>query len=181
MFLVMMNLLSNFIFFILIVVIVISIFARWRERIKFINLPMESLLFQPFYCNSWSVLCYEAAVLTVLFRWFIALVSPSKDEILIFFNISKEQLVTCRCYRWSMTLSGLFATIAQSARNLIDLWPGRKKKLLERSKFHKFDLYVEEVSKPTTVMPIWSTDWYKRPVQIWFLKTLFINHSPDER
>lgn len=146
MFLVMMNLLSNFIFFILIVVIVFSIFARWRERTKFINLPMESLLFQPFYCNSWSVLCYEAAVLTVLFRWFIALVSPSKDEILIFFNISKEQLVTCRCYRWSMTLSGLFATIAQSARNLIDLWPGRKKKLLERSKFHKFDLY----DKPST-------------------------------
>lgn len=45
-----------------------------------------------------------------------------------------------------MTLSGLFATIAQSARNLIDLWPGRKKKLLERSKFHKFDLY----DKPST-------------------------------
>ena len=93
MFLVMMNLLSNFIFFILIVVIVISIFARWRERTKFINLPMESLLFQPFYCNSWSVLCYEVAVLTVLFRWFIALVSPSKDEILIFLTSPRNNLL----------------------------------------------------------------------------------------
>ena len=93
MFLVMMNLLSNFIFFILIVVIVISIFARWRERTKFINLPMESLLFQPFYCNSWSVLCYEVAVLTVLFRWFIALVSPSKDEILIFLTSPRNKLL----------------------------------------------------------------------------------------
>lgn len=93
MFLVMMNLLSNFIFFILIVVIVISIFARWRERTKFINLPMESLLFQPFYCNSWSVLCYEAAVLTVLFRWSIALVSPSKDEILIFLTSPRNNLL----------------------------------------------------------------------------------------
>ena len=93
MFLVMVNLLSNFIFFILIVVIVISIFARWRERTKFINLPMESLLFQPFYCNSWSVLCYEVAVLTVLFRWFIALVSPSKDEILIFLTSPRNNLL----------------------------------------------------------------------------------------
>ena len=93
MFLVMMNLLSNFIFFILIVVIVISIFARWRERTKFINLPMESLLFQPFYCNSWSVLCYAVAVLTVLFRWFIALVSPSKDEILIFLTSPRNNLL----------------------------------------------------------------------------------------
>lgn len=93
MFLVMMNLLSNFIFFILIVVIVISIFARWRERTKFINLPMESVLFQPFYCNSWSVLCYEVAVLTVLFRWFIALVSPSKDEILIFLTSPRNNLL----------------------------------------------------------------------------------------
>ena len=93
MFLVMMNLLSNFIFFILIVVIVISIFARWRERTKFINLLMESLLFQPFYCNSWSVLCYAVAVLTVLFRWFIALVSPSKDEILIFLTSPRNNLL----------------------------------------------------------------------------------------
>ena len=93
MFLVMMNLLSNFIFFILIVVIVISIFARWRARTKFINLPMESLLFQPFYCNSWSVLCYEAAVLTVLFRCSIALVSPSKDEILIFLTSPRNNLL----------------------------------------------------------------------------------------
>ena len=93
MFLVMMNLLSNFIFFILIVVIVISIFARWRERTKFINFLMESLLFQPFYCNSWSVLCYEVAVLTVLFRWFIALVSPSKDEILIFLTSLRNNLL----------------------------------------------------------------------------------------
>lgn len=93
MFLVMMNLLSNFIFFILIVVIVISIFARWRERTKFINFLMESLLFQPFYCNSWSVLCYEVAVLTVLFRWFIALVSPSKDEILIFLTSPRNNLL----------------------------------------------------------------------------------------
>ena len=93
MFLVMMNLLSIFIFFILIVVIVISIFARWRERTKFINFLMESLLFQPFYCNSWSVLCYEVAVLTVLFRWFIALVSPSKDEILIFLTSPRNNLL----------------------------------------------------------------------------------------
>ena len=93
MFLVMMNLLSNFIFFILIVVIVISIFARWRERTKFINLPMESLLFQPFYCNSWSVLCYAVAVLTAIFRWFIALVSPSKDEILIFLTSPRNNLL----------------------------------------------------------------------------------------
>lgn len=93
MFLVMMNLLSNFIFFILIVVIVISIFARWRERTKFINFLMESLLFQPFYCNSWSVLCYEVAVLTVLFRWFMALVSPSKDEILIFLTSPRNNLL----------------------------------------------------------------------------------------
>ena len=93
MFLVMMNLLSNFIFFILIVVIVISIFARWRERTKFINFLMESLLFQPFYCNSWSVLCYEVAVLTVLFRWFIVLVSPSKDEILIFLTSPRNNLL----------------------------------------------------------------------------------------
>ena len=93
MFLVMMNLLSIFIFFILIVVIVISIFARWRERTKFINFLMQSLLFQPFYCNSWSVLCYEVAVLTVLFRWFIALVSPSKDEILIFLTSPRNNLL----------------------------------------------------------------------------------------
>ena len=54
---------------------------------------MESLLFQPFYCNSWSVLCYEVAVLTVLFRWFIALVSPSKDEILIFLTSPRNNLL----------------------------------------------------------------------------------------
>ena len=54
---------------------------------------MESLLFQPFYCNSWSVLCYAVAVLTVLFRWFIALVSPSKDEILIFLTSPRNNLL----------------------------------------------------------------------------------------